>query len=141
MRWLRNLVVAGAGAAAAYLLDPVSGRSRRARLSDQARARLSQTTNELQAKGRYEMGRVKGAIHEAGPDTDFPVDDAELLQKVRSEAVGPSRIRPSDIEIHVDAGEVVVRGVSRDQEAEHDLVDRIRGVTGVTRVRNELTTV
>lgn len=88
MRWLRNLVVAGAGAAAAYLLDPVSGRSRRARLSDQARARLSQTTNELQAKGRYEMGRVKGAIHEAGPDTDFPVDDAELLQKVRSEAVG-----------------------------------------------------
>lgn len=136
--FMKMALAAAAGAAAAYLFDPVSGRSRRARLSDQAAAGARRTADEAQTRARYEMGRAKGALHEMGPDTDYPTDDAELLQKVRSEALGPSRFASSDIEIHVDDGEVVLRGASRDLEAEKDLVQRIEHVTGVRRVRNEL---
>lgn len=134
----KSLLAALAGAAIAYLLDPVSGRSRRARIMDQTVALARRSVDEAERRARYEAGRVKGAVHEAGPERDYPRDDAELLQKVRSEAVGPSSASTSDIEIHVDDGEVVLRGVSRDRGAEDDLVQRIDGVTGVRRVRNEL---
>lgn len=138
MRFLRLLLAAGIGAAVAYLMDPVSGRSRRARLADQAASRVRRSGDEVAARVRYEMGRAKGVVHEVGPHTDYAADDAELLQKVRSEAVGPSRARASDLEIHVDRGEVTLRGVSRDLEAEKDLIRRIESVTGVRHVRNEL---
>ncbi len=134
----KSLLAALAGAATAYLIDPVSGRSRRARIMDQTAALARRSVDEAERRARYEAGRVKGAVHEAGPERDYPLDDAELLQKVRSEAVGPSSASTSDIEIHVDNGEVVLRGVSRDQGAEDDLVQRIDGVTGVRGIRNEL---
>lgn len=137
-RFLGKILVALAGALAAYLFDPVSGRSRRARIMDQAAAGARRSVDEAERRARYEAGRIKGAIHEAGPDHDHPDDDAQLLQKVRSEAVGPSRASTSDIEIHVEEGEVVLRGVSHDQDAEGELVRRIEGVTGVRQVRNEL---
>lgn len=138
MRFLRLLLAAGIGAAVAYFMDPVSGRSRRARLADQAASRVRRSGDEVAARARYEMGRAKGVAHEVGPHTDYPADDAELLQKVRSEAVGPSPVRASDLEMHVDRGEVTLRGVSRDLEAEKDLIRRIESVTGVRHVRNEL---
>lgn len=138
-RFLRTVLTALAGAAVAYLFDPVSGRSRRARLMDQAAARARRSVDQAERRARYEAGRVKGAVHEAGPDRDFPRDDAELLQKVRSEAVGPSPVSTANIEIHVENGEVILRGVSRDEGAEGDLIRRIEDVTGVRGVRNELT--
>lgn len=134
----KSLLGVLAGAAAAYLFDPVSGRSRRARITDQTAALARRSVDEAERRARYEAGRVKGAVHEAAPERDHPRDDAELLQKVRSEAVGPSPASTSDMEIHVDEGEVVLRGVSRDRQAEADLVQRIEDVTGVRRVRNEL---
>lgn len=136
--FMRTTMAALAGAAAAYLFDPVSGRSRRARLMDQAAARARRGVDDAERKARYEVGRMKGAVHEAGPDRDYPRDDAELLQKVRSEAVGPSAASTADMEIHVEDGEVILRGVSHDLAAENDLVQRIEEVTGVRRVRNEL---
>lgn len=139
--FIKSVIAAAAGAAVAYLFDPVSGRGRRARLTDQTAAGARRAVNEAQTRARYEAGRAKGAMHEAGPDTDYPKDDAELLQKVRSEAVGPSDVSTADIEIHIEEGEVVLRGLSHDLEAEEDLVRRIEDVTGVRRVRNELSTV
>lgn len=139
--YMRTTMAALAGAAVAYLFDPISGRGRRARLMDQASARARRSVDEAERRARYEVGRMKGAIHEAGADRDFPRDDAELLQKVRSEAVGPSGASTSDIEIDIEDGEVVLRGVSRDLRAESDLVHRIEEVTGVRRVRNELSDV
>ncbi len=85
------------------------------------------------------MGRAKGTIHEMGADADYPADDQMLLQKVRSEAVGPAGLSTSDIEIDVENGEVILRGASQDAAREMDLVRRIQDVTGVQRVRNELT--
>lgn len=138
-RLTTTALAALAGAAAAYLFDPVSGRGRRARLVDQASARAKRLAEEAERRARYEAGRIKGTVHEAGLDRDFPRDDAELLQKVRSEAVGPSAASSHDIEIHVENGEVVLRGVSPDERVEGELVRRIGEVTGVRGVRNELT--
>lgn len=136
--FMKTVGAASTGAALAYLLDPVSGRSRRARLIDQAAAWTRRSVDEAERRARYEAGRMKGAVHEAGPDRDKPRDDAELLQKVRSEAVGPSAASASDIEIHVEDGEVILRGRAQDPGDELDLVQRIEEVTGVRRVRNEL---
>lgn len=138
-RFVKSALIALGGAAVAYLFDPVSGRGRRARLADQAGALGRRSVEEAERKARYEAGRLKGAVHEAGPAQDFPRDDAELLQKVRSEAVGPSPFSGSEIEIHVEDGEVILRGAGRDQDAEDDLIHRIEAVTGVRQVRNELT--
>lgn len=135
----RFLFGAAFGFVAAYLWDPDSGRSRRLRLVDEAAARVRRGVDEASARARYEVGRAQGAVHEAGPARDLPDDDAELLQKVRSEAVGPSGISTAQLEIHVNDGEVTVRGRSPGAEKERDLFSRIEGVTGVRRVHNELT--
>src|SRR5690606_4474319 len=56
LRLLKTLMAGAVGAALAYLLDPVSGRSRRARLADQAAARMKDGAEEATRRARYEMG-------------------------------------------------------------------------------------
>lgn len=139
MNKLGYLIAAALGALVTYLLDPVSGRGRRARLRDQSAARLRDAAEETAARARYESGRIRGVMHELGDhDDDAPADDDELLQKVRSEAVGPSGADAGDIEVNVEDGEVVLRGTMTDPGATRELVTRVESVTGVRRVRNEI---
>lgn len=138
-RFLKGVITAAAGAAIAYLFDPISGKTRRARLADQAAARGRDLVEEVETEVEYQAGKAKGAVHETlDPDTDVPVDDAELLQKVRSEAIGPSGVPTDGFEVHVDAGQVVVRGEVPAETDIDDLVERIRNVTGVRSVHTEL---
>jgi osmotically-inducible protein OsmY len=60
-----------------------------------------------------------------------------LLQKVRSEAVGPTG-NLGEIEVRVDEGTVVLVGPSIDPAREEELMERIEKVVGVTGIRNEL---
>jgi hypothetical protein len=53
------------GAGIQYLYDPQAGRGRRARLKDQAVARLRKGGRELAKKARYQRGVVQGKVHEA----------------------------------------------------------------------------
>lgn len=129
---LELVVAAAVGAAIAYLFDPVRGRSRRARLRDQAAARGRDVLEEAGRKARYQAGKVKGAVHERLPSRPSPPpDDATLLQKVRSEAVGPSGIPTEGIEIHVEEGVVHLRGTFPSPGEERELAERIRRVEGV----------
>lgn len=138
-RLLKGVIAAAAGAAIAYLFDPVSGKTRRARLADQAAAKGRDLANEVETEAEYQAGRAEGVVHEAlDSDTDVPVDDAELLQKVRSEAIGPSGVPTDGFEVHVDAGQVVIRGHVPSETDIDGLVDRIRSVTGVRSVDAEL---
>jgi osmotically-inducible protein OsmY len=66
-----------------------------------------------------------------------PLTDADLLQKVRSEAVGPTG-NLGQIEVRVDEGTVVLVGPSIDPAREEELMERIEKVVGVTGIRNEL---
>lgn len=124
-----------AGAAVGYFFDPVSGRGRRTRLADQMKAGARDAAEEAGRKARYQAGRIKGAVHDmVTAGTDAPEDDAELLQKIRSEAVGPSGVDTSDVDLVVEGGEVTVRTGPIGETTLQDLVGRIRSVTGVRRV-------
>lgn len=138
-RIVKNVITMAAGAAIAYLFDPVSGKTRRARLADQAAARGRDIAEEARAEAEYRAGQAKGVVHEVlDPDGDVPADDAELLQKVRSEAIGPSGVPTDGFEVHTDAGQVVIRGqVPADADID-GMIDRIMNVTGVRSVEHEL---
>lgn len=128
----------GAGAAAAYLLDPVSGRKRRADLIAQGRSRMSDAASTAGAKTRYQSGKTKGWFYETFVPEEPPADDQALLQKIRSEAVGPTRGDVGHVDIRIEAGVVHLLGTSMDRAAEDELAERIADVTGVTEVRNEM---
>lgn len=138
-RLLGWIFVGGIGAVIGYLFDPDRGRHRRAQLRDQLTARTRDVAQEAERSARYQAGRAKGAVAGLIPDQP-PEDDASLLQKVRSEAIGPSAIPTDDIEIHVDDGVVVIRGRIPDPQAADELVSRIRNVTGVRDVYAEIST-
>lgn len=130
--------IAAVGAILAYLFDPVSGRGRRTRLRDQAASRARKGAEQVEQRARYEAGRAKGVMHAIRSEPREFVDAQTLVQKIRSEAIGPSPIPSADVEIDVEAGEVILRGASRDPAAIRDLVRRIERVTGVHGVRNEM---
>lgn len=139
MKILRYLTAGALGALAAYLFDPVAGKGRRARFLDQSRARGRELADDVATRARYESGRIRGLIYEMGAGDEPPVDEAELLQKVRSEAVGPARLSTSDIEVSIEDGEtIVVRGNTKDPAEAEELISRIESVTGVKKVRSEI---
>jgi len=132
-------VVAAAAAAAAYLFDPDRGRSRRARLSDQAAARARDVSEAVKAKVEYQKGVAKGVVHEVTepfrPEKEY--DDQTLLQKVRSEALG--RWPWSDsIEIDITDGNVTINGTVETPSDRERLLDLIRDVDGVGMVDDRL---
>ena len=51
------------GAAAQYYYDPRAGRTRRAKLRDQAGAQIRRMGRLLGRKARYQLGRAKGLRH------------------------------------------------------------------------------
>jgi osmotically-inducible protein OsmY len=137
-RYVRRMFWMGVGAAIAYLWDPVSGRSRRARLGDQMAAEVRDAANAIQKKARYQAGRAKGVVYETLTTEEPPRDDGDLLQKVRSEAVGRIPGSVDHVDVRVEDGVVYLLGESTDTAREHELVERVRNVTGVREVRNEL---
>jgi osmotically-inducible protein OsmY len=132
-------VVAAAAAAAAYLFDPDRGRSRRARLSDQAAARARDVSEAVKAKVEYQKGVAQGVVHEVTepfrPEKEY--DDQTLLHKVRSEALG--RWPWSDsIEIDITDGNVTINGTVETTSDRVRLLDLIRDVDGIGMVDDRL---
>ena len=70
---IRMMSGAAMGATIQYLYDPTSGRSRRARLKDQAAARVRDVTRMIGRKIRYQRGRLRGVAHELS--TGWKFDD------------------------------------------------------------------
>ena len=133
---IRFLTGAAAGAMVQYLYDPNMGRSRRARLADQLAARLRDVREEAGRRLRYESGRVRGKLHEMTPEnTDRPTDDQHLLQRIKSEVIGPERADTSGLEVDVDNGVVLLSGRLGDK-ARSGLVERIAGIEGVRTVED-----
>jgi osmotically-inducible protein OsmY len=130
---------AAVGALLAYLFDPDRGRSRRARLSDQAAARSRDLTNTMRQTAEYQKGVAKGIIHDASeafrPDNVY--DDETLMQKVRSEALGYWDGSES-IEIDITDGKVELSGSVRDSASHDQLLSLIRDVEGVGLIDDRL---
>jgi osmotically-inducible protein OsmY len=140
MRKLTSFGLAAAlGAAVAYILDPDRGRSRRAKLADQAAARARDAAGTVKAKAEYQKGVAKGLIHEAADvfSPEEPVDDDILLQKVKSEALGywPDS---KDIEVDITNGMVRVSGTVGNESDRESLIQLIRKVDGVGLIDDRL---
>jgi osmotically-inducible protein OsmY len=138
-KFWRIIGLGAAIAAGMYLFDPDRGRSRRARLADQAGAAARKAGERAQAKARYQKGVFQGIAHDLTepfrPDADL--DDDTLRQKVKSEAIGRWDGQKRDIEVDVEDGVVTLRGpASSDQATE--LIRLVEAVPGVGAVNDEL---
>lgn len=139
-KFLRITGFAAAIAAAVYLLDPDRGRSRRAKLADQAEATARKTGEKIEAQARYQKGKIQGLAHDiTEPFRPEPeVDDATLTQKVRSEALGRWEGAKKDIDVAVQDGVVTLKGKTTPELAEK-LVGLVESVPGVVSVEDKLT--
>jgi osmotically-inducible protein OsmY len=134
----RTAVAAGVGAAAAYLLDPDRGRSRRARLRDQGEAFKRRQARALERQASFQRGRAEGLVQRARHRGGHPpADDRALADRVRTEVL---RHDPAHTHLNVDAvgGVVSVRGEVADLETAMDVERRIRAIPGVVEVENLL---
>jgi osmotically-inducible protein OsmY len=127
------------GAAAGYLLDPDRGRSRRARLGDQARSQARTASDSLKSGLEYQRGVAKGMVHDITqplrPRREY--DDETLLQKVRSEALGYWD-HPDTIEVDIRDGMVRLTGRVNSEKGRDQLIELIRGVDGVGLIDDRL---
>ena len=128
------------GALLAYLFDPERGRTRRARLSDQAAARGRDLSESMRKTAEYQKGVIRGVIHEASDvlRSEKDYDDETLMQKVRSEALGYWD-DSEDIEIDITDGMVKLSGSVSDTKSRDRLVNLIRDVDGVGLIDDRLT--
>jgi hypothetical protein len=89
-RWL--LLAAGLGALVQYLRDPQQGRTRRARLKDQAEARvrrpLRAARQQYGTKSKIARDRTAGLAHEATTSDSerTPADDRALVDEEARQA-------------------------------------------------------
>jgi osmotically-inducible protein OsmY len=140
-KFLASLGLIALGGLIMYLVDPDRGRSRRARLADQAEARSRDVADAVSATARYQAGVVKGVAHDVADvftSDENGYDDEKLRQKVRSEAIGPTDLGDADIEIDVTDGEVSVRGSLSDDKVRRRLLKAIEKVDGVRSVEDQL---
>jgi osmotically-inducible protein OsmY len=136
---VRIVGIGAAAAAAMYLLDPDRGRSRRAKLTDQASALARKAEENARAQVEHQKGVVQGLAHDLTepfrPETEF--DDETLRQKVKSEALGRWDGPKKDVEIDVDKGVVTLTG-KVDAENMDELIRLVNGVPGVASINDQL---
>ena len=129
------------GAVAMYFADPDRGRHRQRALEEHG-SELGRQASELAAQARTATGdgtappragddpALQGAADELTPDLKDP-SDAVLIERVRSQAVGPSSVRTSAIVTTVEGGVVTLRGQVDETAQREDLLERVVDVEGV----------
>lgn len=123
----------GAGVVAEYLLDPDRGRTRRARIRDQAAHTVRQANRSVEVAARDMSNRGRGlAARARHRSRGGAVDDRVVHERVRS-TLGRYVSHPQAVDVHVEHGIVtlsgdVVRG--EDGRARRALF-KIPGVAGV----------
>jgi hypothetical protein len=135
------LGAAGAGAVAAFLLDPARGRARRAQLTDQAAATVRRLGRRGEQAARRARAAVNGriqALRAASDRMPKPTDDATVTDRVRSEIFRDPSVPKGSININVERGIVVLRGEVPDEAMRHQLVDRVERIEGVWSVHDLL---
>jgi uncharacterized membrane protein len=125
------------GAGAMYLLDPDRGARRRSLLWDQSVHASHKLGDGLAATARDARNRTAGAAAELRSRFRHDEADDEVLhERVRS-AIGRVVSHPSAVTVLVSDGRVTLTGHVLADEVD-DLIERVKGVRGVTEVRNEL---
>jgi osmotically-inducible protein OsmY len=134
---------AGAGAAAAWFLDPDNGNRRRSMAQDKAGKFARKGAAKAETKARYAGSQVKGAATEAAPfggreDAGERLNDAGLKAKVESEIFRDVDAPKDRVSVNVEDGVVYLRGEVHSPEQITQLARAASEVDGVQDVRNLL---
>jgi hypothetical protein len=134
----RNLILGAAvGAGLGYMLDPQSGRRRRALARDQMVRASHKTIDALDATGRDMAHRARGiAAATRGRFANEFVDDYTLIERVRAK-LGRVCSHPRAIHVEVTGGHVTLRGPILRREMD-DVLSVAAGVRGVQSVTSAL---
>lgn len=138
LKVLSGVLFAGAGAGLMYLLDPNSGRRRRALVKDKTRHGANVAGTKLSATANDLGNRTRGLTNETIKRfrDGEPMTDDKLAQRVRSE-LGHHTSSASQIEVTAKDGCVVLSGPVLTDEAER-IVKAVNKVRGVSSVENRL---
>ena len=134
------VIAAGAGAIAAFFLDPVNGRRRRSVARDWLLARLRRAGTGAAGATRGIAARAQGignrVVHL--DEASQPENDQTLEQKVQSEMFQGLGIPSGQININAEEGVIVLRGAVERPDHITEVERRVRAVAGVRDVRNLL---
>lgn len=133
------------GAVIAYIADPDLGRTRRSKLRDQLAGRARQLKRRGARVGRRAGSEATGAaqrlVHErTRAQVAAILSDAELKDKVQSEALGAAWVPKGQINVDVEARVVTLRGQLDSPEEINQLGRVVAAVAGVEGVKNLLHT-
>lgn len=130
---------AAAGAATQYFIDPVRGRARRSRTTDQLAAAARDGLDQARKKADYQVGVATGKVREAaGAGKDTAEDDRTLKHQVETRVLGREGMPKGAVVVQVDNGIVQLRGEVPQQSTIDDLVAATREVAGVRDVESLL---
>jgi osmotically-inducible protein OsmY len=133
------LLLAGACVAAAYLLDPSRGKSRRARIQQRVGGLLGRGSDRASSKTQFLTGRARGLKERiTGSGKAEVPNDQTLAAKVQSEVLGGSTYPKEKVNVTVEGGIVTLRGEVDSAEQAASLEQEIRKVSGVIDVRSFL---
>lgn len=137
---LRYILVAGAGAALAYFLDPDRGKRRRNMTRDRLTAMLRRFGSNATRMGRRASGTAYGLRQQAGRAADIreALDDATLARKVESEIFRDPSVPKGSINVNAEEGLVVLRGEVERADQITAIEDAVRRIPDVLDVQNFL---
>jgi gas vesicle protein len=125
----------GVGAVASYLGDPDRGATRRTQLQQKVRSKAKDVGDQAVDQARDATQRAVGSAIDAVPEVSQP-SDAVLLERVRSEAIGPSSVPTAQLVTTVVDGVVELRGRVDTLPQREELLAAVAAVSGVKEVRD-----
>jgi BON domain len=131
---LLALLAASAGAAAAFFLDPISGRRRRHVARDKLGARARRTGSRSRRTLRFTRAQLYGYVQRARHSLPHPVpqlDDATLAHKVESILFRDDSVPKGRINVNAENGVVYLRGQLERSELISAIEARARRISGV----------
>lgn len=128
-----------AGALVMYLLDPVTGRRRRALVRDRGLSAGHDAQRYVRGKTKRAADHLRGvAARTRSSLSRAPIEDDLLHERIRAK-LGRLVAHPHDVEVHVHDGWVQLKGSIADDEFD-DLVATVSSMRGVRHLESLLRT-
>ncbi|HEY5851154.1 MAG TPA: BON domain-containing protein [Lysobacter sp.] len=129
-----------AGALAMYLMDPNTGRRRRALIRDRGTSLGHDAEYYVRGKAKRAVHRLKGvAARGRASLSSEPLDDDRLHDRIRAR-LGRFVGHPHDVEVHVHDGWVQLKGAVAEEEFD-DLLREVSSMRGVRNLESLLRTI
>jgi osmotically-inducible protein OsmY len=138
MRKTRLLIGVAIGAGGQYLLDPQLGKRRRARLRDQATARIRRARRDAARRASYQRGQRAGEMARAtGKGAFHPVSDQQVAEHLH-EILARLEFPTFDVTVEVSDGIATLRGQVADDMQRFRIIEAVRPQPGVESVTSWL---